>query len=82
MFTNLKTSKKILPRHPMTFRFKLKPDNEVVRRGRAPNIALSIVYKIPYRRVQPLGRVRRASKGILHTQYNTIHYVHYSCTSL
>ena len=35
-----------------------------------------IVYKIPYRRarawpsgciVQPLGRVRRASKGILHT---------------
>ena len=28
-----------------------------------------VVYKIPYRRAraQPLGRVRRASKGILHT---------------
>ena len=32
-----------------------------------------IVYKIPYRRARawPLGRVRRASKGILHTnEYN------------
>ena len=31
---------------------------------------LYIVYKIPYRRaprLAPLGRVRRASKGILHT---------------
>ena len=34
----------------------------------------SVVYKIPYRRaprlayVRPLGRVRRASKGILHTK--------------
>ena len=29
----------------------------------------TLVYKIPYRRAraQPLGRVRRASKGILHT---------------
>ena len=27
-----------------------------------------VVYKIPYRRA-PLGRVRRASKGILHTMY-------------
>ena len=38
----------------------------------------NLVYKIPYRRarawpsgfVQPLGRVRRASKGILHTREN------------
>ena len=39
-------------------------------------ISQKLVYKIPYRRarawpsgciVQPLGRVRRASKGILHT---------------
>ena len=32
------------------------------------------VYKIPYRRarVQPLGRVRRASKGILHTRVSCI----------
>ena len=39
-------------------------------------LKLKVVYKIPYRRarawpVQPLGRVRRASKGILHT---TIQY--------
>ena len=27
----------------------------------------SLVYKIPYRRASPTGRVRRASKGILHT---------------
>ena len=38
------------------------------------NIYIHVVYKIPYRRaphlasrLQPLGRVRRASKGILHT---------------
>ena len=35
-------------------------------------ITIMIVYKIPYRRAprlayRPLGRVRRASKGILHT---------------
>ena len=30
-----------------------------------------VVYKIPYRRARawPLGRVRRASKGILHTNH-------------
>ena len=32
-------------------------------------VAVRVVYKIPYRRAHawPLGRVRRASKGILHT---------------
>ena len=28
---------------------------------------LYFVYKVPYRRARALGRVRRASKGILHT---------------
>ena len=33
---------------------------------------LNVVYKIPYRRARawPSGRVRRASKGILHTILN------------
>ena len=34
----------------------------------------SFVYKIPYRRARawPLGRVRRASKGILHTSASSV----------
>ena len=37
----------------------------------------TLVYKIPYRRARawPLGRVRRASKGILHT------ILHYTMTT-
>ena len=42
-----------------------------------------VVYKIPYRRAprlahRPLGRVRRASKGILHTRF----FVHLFCKFL
>ena len=37
-------------------------------------VRVTVVYKIPYRRAprltyQPLGRVRCASKGILHTRF-------------
>ena len=39
---------------------------------------ISLVYKIPYRRARAwpsgcIGRVRRASKGILHTSTSLIH---------
>ena len=38
----------------------------------------SLVYKIPYRRARawPLGRVRRASKGILHTRGSHLSLLH------
>ena len=44
---------------------------------KAHDVRFQVVYKIPYRRArawpsgcaQPLGRVRRASKGILHTSF-------------
>ena len=43
---------------------------------------LNVVYKIPYRRAprlacRPLGRVRRASKGILHTNFNDVYFRFY-----
>ena len=48
------------------------------------NVLQHVVYKIPYRRarawpsgciVQPLGRVRRASKGILHTIQHVVYKI-------
>ena len=49
---------------------------EYQKNSRKFKICIIIVYKIPYRRARawPLGRVRRASKGILHT--SIIRYPH------
>ena len=38
-------------------------------------IPVEFVYKIPYRRARALGRVRRASKGILHTTVELADYI-------
>ena len=45
-----------------------------------------VVYKIPYRRARAwpsgcIGRVRRASKGILHTMYMVVYKIPYLLSS-